>query len=353
SGAENRHQNRSTTMITRTVQQQIRDLIVRTDPDLPPARTTAAQGPFQLARDLIEDQWSLAAPDPDVLAVMFGVLDGFFDQLTDAGLGDLPPVQEQPALFLVAAADLQRWHLRKNTLMAAYAALRTHGLGPVSTPVAGLRPGAKLGSADRRKPRKRVATSDEVLLARVCARLDTRDDLHRRAAALAIGGAGAATGEGAQARWCDVTRPASQIPGGTLALAGRHHHNPANGWHVAARAVDLDAWATTALTDWYTETSSAGRPVQDDWSIVYDGKQALTSQSAKNSYDHHINLTLQAADLAWIPGLTAASIGEWGAAHAGLHHPDGLDQAARVMGVDPMNCLRKLTKASDRAYKPR
>lgn len=370
-----------------TIADQVRDLIVRADPASPiAARDLPGSSPLLIQRSLILSVWDGAAPDLGVKANMTCVLDQFLVTLDDEGHSDLVGTGKAAVRFVKDSSTVQSWHLRKNTLMAAYSALRTLGAYPGPSPVAGMRPKGKKadrtkgGTADKgrptsdtnvkgntkkgkagrgkasasgatRRPRNRVATSDEVLLARVCAQLDSTGALHRRAAALAIACAGAATGEGAQVCWIHHNPAGSGEPA-LLELAGRHHYNPASGWHIKRRLAALDPWSATAMDNWRAEASSADRPLAQEWSIVYDGTKALTHQSAKNSYDHHINLTLDAADLFWIPGLTAMSIGEWAAAHAALHHPDGLNAAASVMGVDPLNCLRRLTKASTRAYKP-
>lgn len=383
-----------------TIEERITDLIVRTDPDAA-AICLPDEHPLTMLRTLIVSVWRPAAPDDAVLDTMTAVLDRHLAALAADGHTDLHRADKHAIRFVEAAPTPNVWHLRRNTLIAAYSALRNLGAHPGPAPVTGLRPhkledgepkvkkdkgkkdkgkqgkehrkdrdrargkgegkNKKKGKSGRDKaiaaksrvvqPRNRVATSDEVLTARVCARLDVTGALHRRAAALAIACAGAATGEGAQACWTHHTRTEQGAPG-QLELAGRHHHNPTSGWHIKRRTVTLDPWSTTALQDWREEAGSADRPLAQEWSIVYDGTKALTHQSAKNSYDHHINLTLDAADLSWIPGLTAMSIGEWAAAHAIIHHPGGLSAGADVMGVDPLNCLRRLTKASTRAYKP-
>ncbi|GAA1236014.1 hypothetical protein [Oryzihumus leptocrescens] len=338
-----------------TVQQQIHALIIRTDPTTPDLTADTPSRQFAQERLLVLSQWAPAAPDDQTLATMTATLDHYLETLTAAGCLALEDADSLAGDFLQAALTLDAWHLRKNTLMAAYNALRLLGAWHNPAPVTGSRPPTHLGEAapapsakpGRKTPRNRVATNDEVLLARVSAPLDCTGSLHRRAAALAIACAGAATGEGAQVCWTDHGPGTPEMPG-TLRLPGRHHQDPTNGWHIAQRTVALDPWSQTALQDWQAEASAAGRPLIANWSVVYDGAKELTHQSAKNSYDHHINLTLEVADLAWIPGLTSLSIGEWAAAHAALHH--GLDAGAAVMGVDALNCLRKLTKADTRAY---
>lgn len=346
-----------------TIQQQMTALIVRTDPtlDAAPAPTTAAapSSPFSTVRLLVLPQWAAAAPDPATLATTTAVLDHFLTALLEAGTTDLDDADGHAHRFVEAAPTLPAWHLRKNTLMAAYGALRGLGAWPGIAPLHGLRPpgttdGKRKGTtvsksaASSKTPRNIIATSDEVLLARVCARLDCTGDLHRRAAALAIASGGAATGEGAPVCWTHHT----DATGGrraTLQLPGRHQHNHDNGWHSTPRTVELDDWSAAALADWHAETSSYDRPLAQQWSIVYGGAKPLGHQSAKNSYHALIKATLAAADLDWIPGLTPLAIGEWAAAHATLHH--GLDAGAHVMGVDQGNCHRRLMKAATRAYR--
>lgn len=63
-----------------------------------------------------------------------------------------------------------------------------------------------------------------------------------------------------------------------------------------------DPWSQTALQDRLAEASALGRPLIANWSVVDEGVKELTHQSAENSYGHHINRTLEVADLAWIPG---------------------------------------------------
>lgn len=332
-----------------TVQQTLTRLIVRTDPDLPPATLpVAAEIGSACDREVIAAVWHDAAPDPQVLAVMLGVLDGFLTQLpTDTGLHSADTAT--CTTFITEGRDLAARHLRKNTLMAAYRALESVGAWHCDPPVLRLQPTADESPATRTA--RRPATSDEVLLARVCARLSISEELHRKAAALAIVSAGASAMEAPQVRWIDY-QPAQRHQRATVVLAGRHHKDPSNGWHVARRQVTLDAWGTRALDDWHTEAHDAARPVSQDWSITYSGTKALTSPSAKNSVDRAVNDTLDLADLAWIPVLSASSLQLWAAAHAGLHHPGGLDASAAVLGVDPANALRKLTGATGRAYKP-
>jgi hypothetical protein len=354
-----------------TIQQQMSTLIARTDPNIhtSPAPTAVApdspaSGPFSMQRLLVLTEWTAAAPDGEVLATMTALLDHYLTILTEAGARDLADCDRHAHRFIEGAANLQAWHLRKNTLMAAYNALRAHGAWVTTSPVHGLRPPGHRPPAPAaatvpgttkprtsRPPRNIVATSDEVLCARVGARLGCTAELHRRASALAIACSGAATGEGASVCWHHHTPAAA--PGTTrptIQLPGRHPHDPTSGWHCAPRTVDLDPWSAAALDDWKREDSTSGRrPLIPNWSIVYSGAKPLDHQSATTCYHALIAATLATADLDWIPGLTPLAIAEWAAAHTTYHH--GLDAGAAVMGVDPVNCLRRLTKAANRAYK--
>ncbi|GAB3077668.1 hypothetical protein [Pedococcus soli] len=346
-------------MTTLTIQQQISATVHRTDPTFTDAGTSlaAAGSPFVMQRQLVLAQWRADHPDPQTETAMTAVLDRWFEDAIAAGITDTQDLDDISAAFVDRAPTLASWHLRKNTVMAAHNALTMLGVTYQLSGLHGHRPPAALieepadGAKPVARPRNRVATSDEVLLARVSAPLDCIGALHRRSAALAIATSGAATAEGAQVRWADHT-PGSTSDQGTLNLSGRHLHDPHSGWHIAPRTVVLDAWADAALTQWRTEAANGARPLQTDWSMLYDGRQPLTSQSAKNSYDHHINLTLETADLAWIPGLTSMALAEWAAAHATLHAPRGLDAGAAVMGTDQTICLRRLTRGTSPTARP-
>lgn len=347
--------------MTTTIQQQMTDLIVRTDPTLDdaPTPTTAAapSSPFSMVRLLVVSEWAAAAPDPATLATMTNALDHFLAALLEAGITDLDDADGDAHSFVEAAPTPSAWHLRKNTLVAAYSALLTVGAWHTHPPVHGLRPGAHLEehlatttarSHTAKTPRNRVATSDEVLLTRICARLDGRAELHRRAAALAIACAGATPAEGPRTLW-EHDVPARPDKPATLHLSGRHHQDSDNGWYSAPRTVTLDRWSATALADWRAEASRTGRPPAPGHSIVYLGTKPLTDPSPKICFHALINGALAVADLNWQPGLTPLAIAEWAAAHAALRH--GLDAGAHVMGVDQGNCHRRLMKAATRAYR--
>ena len=349
-------------MTTYTIQQQISATLNRTDLTTPHAGTSlaAAASPFAMPRQLVLAQWRVTNPDPQTETTMTAVLDSWFAAATAAGITETQDLDDITAAFVDNAPTLPSWHLRKNTVMAAHNALTILGVTHQLSVLFGHRPPALLiaepaepadGPKAVARHRNRVATNDEVLLARVSTTLDCTGALHRRSAALAIATSGAATAEGAQVRWSDHT-PASTNHPGTLHLSGRHLHDPHSGWHIAPRTLALDAWADSALTQWRTEADNGARPLQTDWSMLYDGRQPLTSQSAKNSYDHHINLTLETADLAWIPGLTSLALAEWAAAHATLHDPHGLDAGAAVMGTHQHTCLQRLTRATSTVARP-
>lgn len=334
-----------------------------------------------IVRQLVQQHLQDAAPDADTLARVAGLTHAFLDslhqQIGDARGSAVDRSQDESVLarleqdFPMAVAAVEHflddaqhhpsWHLRKNTVMAVFVILRQTGLWGPLEPARGMRTPADLATTETdllprggkpgQKVRNRVATTDEVLLARLAARLDCgTDSLHRRAAALAIATTGAVVAEGPQVCWEHVTAPISAAPG-TITLAGRHQHDPDNAWYIAPRTLDLTDWNSRALQDWRHESTLDGRPLIETWSIIYEGRKALVSDSAKISFDYHVNLTLEAADLNWLPGLTTLALAEWASAHTLVHHPAGLDAAAHVMGVDTLNCQRKLTKAAQRGYR--
>lgn len=363
-----------------TVRDQMNALLVRRDPQIPHRSRRRPDAPARDALDKVLLQIHIAfirtALDDDTIDQAIAVNDAFFDHCRDAGIADLDQADAAAIAFVQAATTLQAWHLRKNSLLALHNTLRGYGTyHRDDSPLVGLRPPAHLtaatttvttdvttggtddakastpddGRAERPsttagKPVNRIATNDEILLARVSARIDCTGDLHRRAAALAIATNGATTGEGAQVSWNDHTKPVDHYAT-VLHLPGRHLDNPDNKWHRSPRTVRLDEWSTTALNAWHAEATAGPRPVAPNWSIVYDGRQSLTGQSAKNCFDHQLRLTLDAADLGWIPELTTLSLSDWAGAHTTVHREGGLDAGAAVMGVDQAECLIQVRRA--------
>lgn len=342
-----------------TLRQQLTTLITRTDPHLPSApparpRPDGESGSLSV-RELIDAVWAELAPDPATHARMGGVLDAALAHLATSGVGLRDATPAACAAFLDAAPTPAAWHLRKNTVTAACLTLHHFGQWAGPIPTHGLRPSTDSDAGDSAgRVACRAATSDEILLLRASARLGPREDLHRGAAALALGCAGAAAAEAPQVRWRDhrPDDPADPTGPATIRLAGRHHTDPRNGWHVTERAVTVSGWDAKALADWRAEAHAAARPGSEDWSILYGGRKALTSASARICYDNAIRVSMSVADLDWIRGLSPGSLPLWAAAHAAVHGPDNVDGAARILGVDPANTMRKLTRAADRAFKP-
>lgn len=370
-----------TTMNSRSMFHTIEALITRQDATLAPLGADAQQAiaASSMVRRTVQHHLSQAAPDVESLARFAAVAHAFLDSLHQPTAGLLDRALDEQVIaalaaddershaaataFLDDAQDHASWHLRKNAVMASFVILRQADLWGAVEPARGLRTPKRIvrdeqdllpsGGKPGQKIRTRVATTDEVILTRVAARLDcTSDSLHRRAAAVAVATTGALVAEGAMVRWQDIAPAAGDTAcaTGSIDLAGRHLHDRASAWYSAARTLILDAWSNQAITDWHTEASSTGRQLFPAASMLYDGRHAIDSQRAKICFDKHVYAVLQVADLAWLPAMTTGALGEWASAHALIHHPDSLDQAARVMGVDPFNCQRRLTKASQRGY---
>ena len=65
-----------------------------------------------------------------------------------------------------------------------------------------------------------------------------------------------------QVRWRDHTPndPADPTGRATIRLAGRHHTDPRNGWHVTERTVTVSGWDARALADWRAEARRENWP---------------------------------------------------------------------------------------------
>lgn len=381
-------------MKSQSMSQNIEAVITRHDAAIAPMSAVEQQAlsASSIVRATVQHHLAHAAPDLESLARMSALAHAFLDSLHQPCAGAPDRSLDEQVLtalapktatddrrttaavtaFLDGAQDHASWHLRKNAVMATFMILRQADLWGGLEPARGLRTPKRIvrdeqdllpdGGKPGQKIRTRVATTDEVILVRLAARLDcTSDSLHRRAAAVAVATTGALVAEGAMVRWQDITPTRDNDDDtddtdavgrtGSIDLAGRHLHDPSSAWYSAARTLTLDAWSTQAVADWREEAGSTGREIFPAASMLYDGRHALDSQRAKICFDKHVYAVLQVADLAWLPAMTTGALGEWASAHALVHHPDSLDQAAHVMGVDPFNCQRRLTKASQRGYR--
>ncbi len=245
---------------------------------------------------------------PEVaVATMGGVLEGLLTHLTEAGL-TIHTVDDETLIRLATTNPTvhpqptrDEVRLRLNVINGAYLALQDAQIIEAASPL--MLP-TVAQPAKARRAYVRSATHDEVLLVRLATRmLQSQRRQHLAAACVAICSNGATAAEAPQVLWRNYAPD-------QLALAGRTSLNDRAGMNIAARTINIDSWATTALNAWKAERSAL-RPVHDDDSVLYAGNQELTSNSAAVSTDQQVKKALEYAGLAQAKGLTAGSLRLW------------------------------------------
>jgi hypothetical protein len=343
--------------------------LTRTDPTSNiPARTHPPQHELDLhavqaleltaCRTVVHGIWADRTPSATILTAMDAVLNRYVVEATAAGhttFDAIPP--EFCRRFITSgrrAVDDTALRLRKNAVHGAYLALATAGLhnqspaagiDPVPTSVRtdrrGRPPGADPATATPRHGSKtkppihvRTTSHDEMLLIRLGAGLSgTTRGQHWAAAAVAICSASATTREAPQVRWQRMTDPTAAK---VLPLSGNGRSGASA---IAARDVPLDDWQQQALGDWHAEVAAAGTPTG---SILYTGRQELTSASAQSSADQLVGNAIAVADLDREAGLSAGSLRLWAAARR-ITRDEDVFAAARVYGTAPFRLFRDLT----------
>ena len=117
---------------------------------------------------------------------------------------------------------------------------------------------------------------------------------------------------------------------------------------IAARTITLDAWSAQSLDLWREECNTYERRIDTEDSMTYNGRQALTSTSAKATTDQHLRNATKLAGLDQITGLTAASFRLW-AAIKDASDAAGVVQAAELAGMHLTALHRTLHQLGDRA----
>ena len=338
----------------------VRDLIERTDPDLPVISVQSLKGRDSSYDKLVIGELAHAARDAPTILTTLAVHDTL---LRTYGVQEmLSATDEQVEQFVLDGSTLAAQHLRRNSLLSIHRVLALAGRCDPTThleairlaPIATVAPrpsraAGTLGTSTR--VQQDTATSDEILLMRLSCRFTKSRYEYRSPAAMAILSSGASPREGALVRWCDRVRlPGSPRRG--LALPGAHLHEPTHGRHLAPRTVPLDAWEDSHLTGWQHEFEANGNAdaTKDDsrQSMIYTARGNPGTAAATMSFIKAFEVVRTAACLDGLPGTTPGAVSFWAAAHATVWQ--GLDKAAAIHGTDPANLLRKLTHVSDRAY---
>lgn len=354
--------------------------LCRTDPTIAPLVPASLDLTADIAAEItgdltatlpaIADIWQQVSPDPGTTAQMLGVLTAFTAIVTATGATTWLDVPVEVIAEFVhapgpAAGDACR--LRKNAIHGAYLALYDAGLFDDVSPAAGIDPvpgqirtderGRRRGKPQPARIRKpaadsiavRSATHDEMLILRLATRLAvTSRAVHLPAAAVAICSSSATAAEAGQVLWshiCTGATPHLSLPGHPAATDPGQHR-------IAPRTVALDRWATEFLTDWHTERRTKDKPghvsnVDPERSVIYTGKQALNSASARIAADQQIGKAVDIADLNRETGFSASSLRLWAAAR----HVTGfgtLIDGATIAGIDPFALHRQISRGRDR-----